>query len=85
MNKSLALDNFGRRLYYKTFLKIAQAGGGANVGHWFSFIFSLTSSALDHLATATPFLCYETLRISLFTESVQTQGVLCYKTFSPVK
>ena len=32
MNKSLALDNFGRRLYYKTFLKIAQAGGGGKCG-----------------------------------------------------
>ena len=34
-------------------LKFAQAGGGGDLGSfWFSFIFYLKSSALDHLATA---------------------------------
>ena len=33
-------------------------GRGANLGSfWFSFIFSLYSSALDHSATAPPLLC----------------------------
>ena len=41
-----------------SFLKIAQAGGGgANLGSFFFlFIFSRWSSALDHSATAPPFI-----------------------------